>query len=118
MIAKVIAALTKLKPTWGDNNISLGSKVKFMPSLVNLDSSAREKNEVCLRSGLSWFKVVICGKYKNLNKITKIKHISLKFNRLLIFVILYSLQCKIEGHAVLKSVLIWKDQREILCSKI
>ena len=45
-------------------------------------------------------KVVICGKYKNLNKITKIEHISLKFQRLLIFVILHSLQCKIEGHAV------------------
>ena len=27
---------------------------------------------------------------------------SLKFNRLLTFVILYSLQCKIEGHAVYK----------------
>ena len=37
-------------------------------------------------------KVVICGKYINLNKITKTLHISLKFNRLLIFVILYSLQ--------------------------
>ena len=47
-----------------------------------------------------YLKVVICGKYINLNKITKIQHISLKFNRLLIFVILYSLQCKIEGHAV------------------
>ena len=46
--------------------------------------------------------MVICGKYINLNKITKIKHISLKFNRLLIFVILYSLQCKIEGYAVKK----------------
>ena len=45
-------------------------------------------------------KVVICGKYKNLNKIIKISHISLKFHRLLIFVILHSLQCKIEGHAV------------------
>ena len=45
-------------------------------------------------------KVVICGKYKNLNKIIKIKHNSLKFHRLLIFVILHSLQCKIEGHAV------------------
>ena len=31
-------------------------------------------------------KVVICGKYINLNKITKILRISLKFNRLLIFV--------------------------------
>ena len=47
------------------------------------------------------FKAVICGKYINLNKITKIKHISLKFNRLLIFVILYrEYICKIEGHAV------------------
>ena len=45
-------------------------------------------------------KVVIRGKYINLNKITKIKHISLKFNRLLMSVNLYSLQCKIEGHAV------------------
>ena len=44
--------------------------------------------------------MVIGGKYINLNKITKIKHISLKFNRLLIFVILYSLHCKIEGNAV------------------
>ena len=35
-------------------------------------------------------KVVICGKYKNLNKITKIEDISLKFHRLLIFIILYS----------------------------
>ena len=47
-----------------------------------------------------FFKVVISGKYKNLNKITKIYNISLKFHRLLIFVILHSLQCKIEGHAV------------------
>ena len=39
---------------------------------------------------------------KNLKKITKIYHISLKFNRLLIFVIFYSLQCKIQGHAVSK----------------
>ena len=46
------------------------------------------------------FKVVISGKYKNLNKITKIQHISLKFHRILVFVILHSLQCKIEGHAV------------------
>ena len=37
----------------------------------------------------SFVKVVIYGKYINLNKITKIKHISLEFNRLLIFVILY-----------------------------
>ena len=45
-------------------------------------------------------KVVISGKNKNLNNITKIKHTFLKFHRLLIFVILHSLQCKIEGHAV------------------
>ena len=69
-------------------------------------------------ASLTMIKVVISGKYKNLNKITKIKHTSLKFHRLLILVILHSLQCKIEGHAVLKSVLIRKDQREILCAKI
>ena len=62
--------------------------------------------------------MVICGKYINLNKITKISHISLKFKRLLIFVILYILQCKIEGHAVSKSDLIWKDQKDVLCAKI
>ena len=45
-------------------------------------------------------KVVICGNYINLNKITKIQRISLKFNRFLIFVILCSLQCKIKAHAV------------------
>ena len=33
-IAQATAALTKLKPIWRDNNISLGSKVKLMPSLV------------------------------------------------------------------------------------
>ena len=33
-IAQVTAALTKLKPIWRDNNISLGSKVKLMHSLV------------------------------------------------------------------------------------
>ena len=33
-IAQVTAALTKLKPIWRDNNISLGSKVKLMPYLV------------------------------------------------------------------------------------
>ena len=38
-------------------------------------------------------KVVICGKYINLNKIIKISDIALKFHRLLIFVILYSLEC-------------------------
>ena len=34
MIAQAIAALTKLKPIWRDNNISLGSKMKLMRSLV------------------------------------------------------------------------------------
>ena len=33
-IAQTTAALTKLKPIWRDNNISLGSKVKLMRSLV------------------------------------------------------------------------------------
>ena len=33
-IAQATAALTKLKPVWRDNNISLGSKVKLMRSLV------------------------------------------------------------------------------------
>ena len=33
-IAQATAALTKLKPIWRDNNISLGSKMKLMRSLV------------------------------------------------------------------------------------
>ena len=33
-MAQATAALTKLKPIWTDNNISLGSKVKLMRSLV------------------------------------------------------------------------------------
>ena len=33
-IAQATAALTKLKPIWRDNSISLGSKVKLMHSLV------------------------------------------------------------------------------------
>ena len=33
-IAQATAALTKLKPVWRDNNISLGSKVKLIRSLV------------------------------------------------------------------------------------
>ena len=33
-IAQATASLTKLKPIWRDNNISLGSKVKLMHSLV------------------------------------------------------------------------------------
>ena len=33
-IAQATAALTKLKPIWRDNNISLGSRVKLMCSLV------------------------------------------------------------------------------------
>ena len=32
--AQAIAALTKLKPIWRDNNTSLGSKLKLMRSLV------------------------------------------------------------------------------------
>ena len=33
-IAQATAALTRLKPIWRDNNISLGSKVKLMRSFV------------------------------------------------------------------------------------
>ena len=33
-IAQATSALTKMKPIWNDNNISLGSKVKLMRSLV------------------------------------------------------------------------------------
>ena len=33
-IAQATAALTKLKPIWRNNNISFGSKVKLMRSLV------------------------------------------------------------------------------------
>ena len=33
-IVQATTALTKLKPIWRDNNISLGSKVKLMRSLV------------------------------------------------------------------------------------
>ena len=33
-IAQATAALTKLKPIWRDNNISLGSNVKLMRTLV------------------------------------------------------------------------------------
>ena len=33
-IAQATAALTKLKPVWRDNYVSLGSKVKLMRSLV------------------------------------------------------------------------------------
>ena len=54
-IAQATAALTELKPIWRDNNISLGSKVKLMRSLVisiflyacqimDLDFRVREKN--------------------------------------------------------------------------
>ena len=63
-------------------------------------------------------KVLIYDKYKNLNKITKLEQISLNLKAFLFFVILYSLQCKVEGHAVEESVLIRKDQRECLCAKI
>ena len=53
--AQATAALTKLKPIWRDNNISLGSKVKLMRSLVisiflyaceswTLTAELREKN--------------------------------------------------------------------------
>ena len=45
-------------------------------------------------------KVVNCGKDKNLNKIIKrLTHLP-EISQTLIVVILYRLQCKIEGHAV------------------
>ena len=70
-------------------------------SWTSLDQTTPKLRVLSLLKGVfGSFKVVICGKYKNLDKITKIQHISLKFYRLLIFVILYSLQYKIEGHAV------------------
>ena len=34
-IAQATAAVTKLMPIWRDNNITLGSKMKLMHSLVN-----------------------------------------------------------------------------------
>ena len=50
----------------------------------------------------------------------KIYHISMKFNRLLIFVVLYILQCKIEGHAVEKKKCFTEEKikRNFLCAKI
>ena len=44
-IAQATAALTKLRPIWRDNNISLGSKVKLMRSLVI---------SICLYACESW----------------------------------------------------------------
>ena len=70
-----------------------------LKKIVRTDFSDQFR-KVIIRYKRIGFKVVICGKYKNLNKIIKIQHNSLKFHRLLIFVILHSLQCKIEGHAV------------------
>ena len=61
--------------------------------------------------------MVICGKYKNLNKITKIQDISLKFHRLLIFVILYSLQAK-KWDKLFKKCFTKERSKEILCAKI
>ena len=67
---------------------------------------------------VSIYKVVICVKYKNLNKITKNLTYIPEFKHTSYFC--YSLQFTVqkEGHAVYKSVLIQKDQREILCAKI
>ena len=42
------------------------------------------------------FKVVICGKYKNLNKITKIGYTFSTVNRYIPFVVLYKLKYKNE----------------------
>ena len=62
-------------------------------------SCSSERYKVTLLYTLRW---VICGKYKHLNKIAKIQHIHLKFNRLIIFY--YSLQftTKNRGRCCLK----------------
>ena len=39
-------------------------------------------------------KLVVCGKYKKMNKTIKIQHISPKFSRFLIFVVLYNQTAK------------------------
>ena len=55
-VAQATAVLTKLRPIWRENDISLGSKVKLMHSLgififlyacesVDLDSRVNEKND-------------------------------------------------------------------------
>ena len=81
--------------------------IKGFPGMSKVSSATAPKGNTSktiinlrISKNLPVLKVVICGKYKNLNKITKIKDIALKIHRLLIFVILYSLLCKIEGHAV------------------
>ena len=58
-------------------------------------------------------KVVICGKYKTLNKITKKKLTYLPE----IFFIVYSLQCKIEGHAVFKKVFEYGNIKGTYCAQ-
>ena len=49
-------------------------------------------------------KMVICGKYKNLNKTVKIKRILLKVSRFLTFIVLYNLKCNKSGILFNKSV--------------
>ena len=44
--------------------------------------------------------MVRCNIYKNQNEITKNKRITMKVSRLLIFVVVYSLEYKIKGYSV------------------
>ena len=64
-IAQATAALTKLKPIWRDNNVSLGSKVKLMHSLVI---------SIFLYACESWILTVeldTCSQNRQINKILK-----------------------------------------------
>ena len=76
-----------LTETWLDRRISdtdielSGFKLPY-----RRDRQGDNHGGICV-----YVKVVICGKYKNLNKITKIQHISLKFHRLLF--LLFSTVC-------------------------
>ena len=76
----------------------------IMLNLLNYET--QHKMSPFLRTGLrfitgrSKFKKVNFGKYKNLNKTAKNNISPQKYNRLLIFVVLYSLEYKIDKHAV------------------
>ena len=89
--------MTSCLLTWRRKSTQKGStlnrKNSFLYEMTPISMAGNNESD-------SYLKVVICGKYKNLNQITKIYHISLKFHRLLIFVILHNIQCKIKGHAV------------------
>ena len=72
-IAQATAAVTK--PIWRDNNKSLGAKQKltrFLVISIFLYACESWTLSAELEKRTQAFKVVISGKYKNLNKITKI----------------------------------------------